>query len=473
MKKYRILLFLLFAGKLMMAQIAATNTGTLYISNNSSIFYSESHFTNNSGAALTNNGHLYIRGNLTNNQSSVSIGTGTLYFNGTSVQILGGSQPFRTFNFVSNNAAGITLNSNLSVSGAHTFTNGIITTSVTPTYLIYEAGSSYSGDGDASHVRGWVKKLGSTNFVFPVGNGTVERTIALNSLSAPSEFNVTYLSTTPNITQRQLPIRMVNAPEYWSITKISGGSATVTMNWDYSKVYFPNWIVPDIVTGGYNGSLWTDNGGVATGNPMTTGTITSNIISSFSLFTFATKSFVLPLALVDFTAKRQNNYSLIEWSTEKEVNMSHFAVERSDNGSFFYSISKVPARNSGITELYSARDNVPIQRIAYYRLRITDQGGQEKFSRVVAVTDGNSGEELVLLTNPVQSRINLLASSKLSGTFHYQLNMMSGQLVQQGELSIRNGGQYDIPVNSKLRAGTYSLKVVNQQHSFYYKIIIL
>jgi hypothetical protein len=454
------------------AQLAFTNSGNMQIHAGTSIA-GFGNFTNTSSGVLINNGTLYVKDTIANNQTSMAIGTGTLHFNGSSAQVLTGTQPFRTLNLVSNNAAGIKLNTNLSVSGAHTYSGGIITTSTTPNYLVYEAGSTYSGDGDARHVNGWVKKFGSTNFIFPVGNGTVERTIALSSLSGASEFNVTYLPTTPNKTQLQFPIREVDKWEYWPIGKVSGGTASVTMNWNFAKVYFPNYIIADIVTGGYNGSVWASNGGTASGNSTTTGTITSSSISNFNLFTFASKSYVLPLALIDFTAKRQDKYTLINWSTEKEFNVAHFNVERSDDGVSFYNIARVTGRNSGKTEQYSARDNAPIRRIAYYRLRITDQDGSENFSRIIAVTDDRTSDELLLLTNPVQNKITLLASSSLSGEFSYQLSMMNGQLVQHGSLLIRYGGQYDIILNGKLQKGTYSLKVTNLQQSFYYKIIVL
>ena len=475
MKKL-VFIFALIAAKTGFSQTAATNTGVLYISNSVIVFHAEGDLTNNSGAALTNNGPLYVRGNLTNNESSMAIGGGTLYLNGSSAQAVNGSQPFRTFNFVSNNAAGITLNNNLSVTGAHTFTSGIITTSATPNYLIYQAGASYSGDADSRHVNGWVKKFGSTNFVFPVGNGTVERTAALSSLSASSEFNATYRgANTPNYTLRQSPVTMIDKFEYWPITKVSGGSAVVTLNWNYPKVYFPNWIVPDILVGGWNGSIWTDNGGAGTasGTTTTTGTVSSSSVSSFNLFAIGSLSWVLSASLLDFNAVRKDNHTVVEWSTDKEVNTKHFIVERSDDGSSFYAIDKAAARNSGAIEKYSTNDNAPIQRIAYYRLRIVDNDGQEKFSRIVAVADGKASNELVLLSNPVHSKITLLASSSLKGEFRYQLNTINGQLVQQGNISIKNGGQYEIAVDGKTKPGMYSLTVVNQQQSFIYKLLVL
>ena len=179
---FSIFLSLLIA-KSAFAQVDLQNSGTLYVSSATDILYINGNFVNTSAASLTNKGKFYVTQNLTNDQASMLAGTGTLYLNGSSAQAVNGSQPFKTYNLNTNNSAGITLNNNLSVSNAHTFSAGIITSSATPNYLIYESGSSYSGDGDAAHVHGWVKKIGSTNFIFPVGTGVVERKISLTGLS--------------------------------------------------------------------------------------------------------------------------------------------------------------------------------------------------------------------------------------------------------------------------------------------------
>src|SRR5687767_6699026 len=160
MKKRFFGLGLLIASFLANAQTAVTNTGTLYISSNSDIFYAAGDLTNTS-TALTNNGPLYVRGTLTNNQTPATVGTGTLHLNGSSAQSVAGTATFKTYNLTTDNAAGITLNNNLSISGIHTFTTGDIASSVTPNYLVYESGSSYTGATDARHVTGWVKKIGN------------------------------------------------------------------------------------------------------------------------------------------------------------------------------------------------------------------------------------------------------------------------------------------------------------------------
>ena len=454
------------------AQIDMQNTGILYSSSSSDILYINGSFTNTSTAALTNAGSLYVLQNLTNNQASMATGTGTLFLSGTGAQIVAGTQMFRTYNLNTNNGAGITLNNDLSVNGAHTYTAGIITTSVTPNYLIYQAGSSYSGDGDSRHVNGWVKKFGATAFTFPVGNATIERTIGITGLSATSEFNASYSAPTPNSTQLQYPLVSLDKAEYWILNKISGGSAAVAMNWDNSKVAFPNWVLSDIVVAGYNGSLWIDQGGSASGNPATTGSITSNSISSFNLFTFGSHSYVVPLTLSSFTANRTGDYVHLEWKTANEYNVDHFSLERSIDGVNFYSIAEVAGRNSGETETYSFNDVTPVSSIVYYRLRSTDIDSKTKLSRVVTVRYNSTNDDLIQAVNPVHDLITLHTGLQVKGRFDYRITTASGQLVQQGNLVINGGCQYQFPLSPILRTGTCILTLSNGQKAYNFKLIV-
>ena len=124
--------------------------------------------------------------------------------------------------------------------------------------MVYEAGSSYSGDGDSKHVNGWVKKYGSTDFTFPVGDATYERTAGLVAYLLVLNLTVNTAGQLQNIFNLQGPIVMVDSSEYWDINKISGGTAQIVLNWDDSKVHFPNWLVSDILVADYTGGLWTN-----------------------------------------------------------------------------------------------------------------------------------------------------------------------------------------------------------------------
>src|SRR6185369_4180958 len=153
------------------AQNGFTNSGNLQIHAGASLT-GYGNFVNTSTAVLINNGSVHLKGDITNDQALLNSGSGGLFLEGNSVQTIDGAQSFKTNNLVTNNSAGIYLNTDLHISGLHIFSSGVITTSLTPNYVVYESGASYSGDDDSKHIIGWVKKIGNTDFTLPVGGTT-------------------------------------------------------------------------------------------------------------------------------------------------------------------------------------------------------------------------------------------------------------------------------------------------------------
>jgi hypothetical protein len=454
------------------AQINVQNTGTFYIASATDTFFVTASLTNASGAALTNNGALYVKQNISNAQSSMAVGTGTLFLNGSSAQSINGTQVFKTYNLVTNNAAGITLNNNLSVTGAHTYTAGMITTSATPNYMVYEAGSSYTGSSDSRHVNGWVKKTGSTNFTFPVGDATYERPIALASLTASGEFNVRYSRTTPNRIAVYNPLVYVDSAEYWTINKISGAAAQIAMNWDNSKTPFPNLMVSDIRVANFDGTFWRSIGGSATGSALTTGNITSSSVSAFNRdFTFGSIAYTLPIKIISFTAGRMNDYTKLNWTIGSELNVANYELQRSDDGIVFYTINiQLPYNRNG-TEFYSYYDQKILNGTAFYRLKINNLGSQVNYSPVVTVSANTPGNEFYVITNPVTANIDLYAGAAIKGLYNYTIVNTAGQVLQAGTLDIKNAGTYSIYLKPTIVAGAYILVVQNETNKLQKMII--
>lgn len=453
------------------AQVNLQNNGTLYVSTSGDIVYINGSFTNASGAALTNNGMLYVKQDLTNGQASMPAGTGTLFLNGTSLQTIGGTQTFKTYNLVTDNTAGFQLNNNLSASGVHAYTNGLITTSATPNYMIYEAGSSYSGSSDASHVNGWVKKFGNTNFTFPVGNATYQRQVALSNISSSSEFNVLYNgSKTPNHTSLYNPLVLVDTFEYWTINRVSGGSAQVTMNWDVSKVPFPLFMLTDIRATYYDGTFWRSIGGSASGSALSSGSVTSNSTNIFNTnFVIGSISWVLPVKIIRFTAARSNGSTRINYTIGNELNVDRYELERSDDGLTYYRINTQSAYNRNGTEFYSYTDNGSIKGTAYYRLKLVQMSGQFVYSEVVSVSDHSN--ELYVVKNLIDESIEVYASSGATGLYNYSIVAANGQVMQTGTLDIAQPGIHSIRLRSLFAAGSYVL-VMNSKNISMQQLII-
>ena len=79
-----IIFLLMYTG--ISAQVNLQNTGIVYISSASDTFFVAASFTNASGAALTNNGRLYVKQDITNNQAAMATGTGTLILSGANTK---------------------------------------------------------------------------------------------------------------------------------------------------------------------------------------------------------------------------------------------------------------------------------------------------------------------------------------------------------------------------------------------------
>lgn len=458
-----VFIVLLFKNYTINAQVTVQNNGIATVSGTGMLYINGS-LINASGAALTNNGSLYVKQDITNNQSGMSAGTGTLILNGAATQTIAGTQTFKTYNLVTDNSAGFILNNNLSAGGVHTYANGMITTSATPNFMVYEAGASYTGDDDTKHVNGWVKKFGNSDFVFPVGNATYERTIALSNLTAASEFNVTHRDApTPNRMNLFAPIVLIDTNEYWTINKISGGSANVTLNWDNSKIPVPQVLITGVRAGYYNGSFWINIGGTGTGAVATTGTVTSGSVSAFNNnFTIASTSFVLPLDIINFSGTRSGNYNRLSWTIANELNVLHYELQRSNDAINFVTINSQPAKNNNTTVIYGYDDVASMQSRVYYRLKCVDNNGQVKYSNLVVITALQiNSNDFYVIQNPVTNTINFFAGDNVKGKYNYTLTNTAGQIVQAGEINIGVQGLYNITVKPGLASGVYILVLRN------------
>ena len=474
MKVCVLLLTLLFNSVYLDAQVDLHNAGILIVSDSSDMVFVNGSFANTATATFSNKGHLYITGDLNNSQIFEAPASGNLYLAGFATQTVGGTQPFETYNLVTNNPDGFTLNADLSVWGTHTFMKGIVTTSSTPSYLIFNPGSSHIGAGDNSHVNGWVKKIGSDNFVFPVGNGVFMRSAAIESLSGVLEINARYSAPNGTSDNVQTPLELVDSEEFWTIDReTAAGSARIHLNWDDSKVAFPQYDLSEIRVAHYAGAGWTNTGGSATGNVNSTGNIVSNVVNDFGNFTFGSTSFVLPLRFVSITARRKSQCNLVEWTTAAATNTDHFEIERSTDGIDFKPIGSTVSYNSVSAVNYSFYDFELFEGTVWYRIRCIDKDKKFTLSPAVSVIAHQQlSRSMYILNNPALGAIHLYAPEPFTGDSKYHLIGASGQLVQTGTFHVRSPGNVFINLKSEVPPGVYFLHIKNGKEQFREKVII-
>ncbi len=262
-----------------------------------------------------------------------------------------------------------------------------------------------------------------------ISPGTVN--LEIYSCSAPTTWG-SLLGTVSNIS--------VSASG-WIMTDVSGLNISVT-----NGNYYGFRIVPNL---GFDANMRIDNNVYADG-----GIWTSNFAfgNPYDLTFIVSSNASLPVKLISFTAQKQNSKTLIQWTTVSEQNSKEFIIQRSMDGSQWYSIGTVAAQgNSSITTNYSYTDIAPVMGTDYYRLLQTDIDGKSSYSEIRMVKFTNDNKSFFAMANPVS---NGELRVQVNETLLMNLYDLRGRLLWKKQLTtgIQNINMSDYP------AGIYFLK---------------
>ena len=191
-------------------------------------------------------------------------------------------------------------------------------------------------------------------------------------------------------------------------------------------------------------------------------------IDAFSSFYFAAANLtVLPLDLLSFTGRLQNDNSvLLNWKTENEINTSHFVLERSADGIRYSGIGNVTANgrnNAGGSFNYTFTDNDAVSQSSqklFYRLRMVDIDGTYKYSHIVTISLPLTTGKLSISPNPVLNEMKVTIASPDHGKVQWKLMDNVGRIMLKGTEQVKKGDGNNFTINmNRLSAGTYYLSV--------------
>ncbi len=115
----------------------------------------------------------------------------------------------------------------------------------------------------------------------------------------------------------------------------------------------------------------------------------------------------LPVSIVGFTGKLENNTVSLKWEVANEINIDSYVVEYSIDGSNFSSVRQLFPQNK-LTYIFSTK--LGIHQDNYYRLKITSTDGSIKFSHSILISSITQKPNLSLYPNPVRGNMTLSAS---------------------------------------------------------------
>ncbi len=195
-----------------------------------------------------------------------------------------------------------------------------------------------------------------------------------------------------------------------------------------------------------------------------------NQFDGFSILVFGTTNFEsnpLPVTLVSFEGKAQNDGVTLNWVTASEVNNSHFEVERSLDGESFDQIGIVDGfGTTTVTQNYSFIDSNSASGVVYYRLRQVDFDGAFEYSKIITVIVNQATdspiEEFVVYPNPIQSgtfSIAKVGSNDAYASYNVTLQDVSGKVYYSKENTLDSASNELATMVNKLGSGVYLLRI--------------
>ena len=430
--------------------------------------------SSNMGINLGDN-NLTITGNLTNDGSAI-YGTGSVIFAGTSPQTISGATTFGNVEF--NNANGITADAEPIINGEATFSNGAVTGDV-----VFGEDATVSGVSTSSYVDGKVTKNGSANstdFFFPTGsNGNLGKVEVSSDVSGVS---VQYYSNPAGFSSSDLPrwwasasvcgLDHVSNVEYWKIETSEPIEATFTAQAS-TDMHFNGATGdrnPDNIQMAFYGSnCWSSIAGEASveGNtitienvsvPVSTRSISGNYIAPAS----KSKSTILPIELVSFSATCNGKSTNLAWTTASERNNDYFIVERSYDAINFTEIARVAGAGNSIEQLdYKYADYSATSGDNYYRLVQVDYDGTRTASEIVVASchEAEGEPEVHVFPNPFHNDVTIHIENLGGSAASIEVYDMLGRMVMTKTIAVDGNSEETMLQLGDLSNGTYNVRI--------------
>jgi len=310
-------MFLLLTSKV---RSQTTNGGLLYVSE-ATQFSTIERFNNLPAAEFYNDGESFIYHHF-NNDGIVDFyqETGSTLFVGNSIQKIGGSHTSYVHHVLFDNNSGLSpfqLSGELDVNGTVDFYQGIVDADNFEGRINFTQTGEHINTSDVSYVDGFVNKMGSTAFIFPIGDGGFYRQSGISSPSTANSYYKSkfYLENSNSMYSHELKSEVIfeiNDKEYWKIEKESTLNEDILITLSWRDVTTPQAMINAAMTNTLiivrwdeQKNIWVNEGGVIN---LDNQTVTTTV-SDFGVFTFGriNEDIVLPCGLVIYNAITPND----------------------------------------------------------------------------------------------------------------------------------------------------------------------
>lgn len=163
----------------------------------------------------------------------------------------------------------------------------------------------------------------------------------------------------------------------------------------------------------------------------------------------------LPVDVISFIGILEGSQVKLQWDVANEINLAHYEVERSFNGTNYQPIGQVKAAGVASYRFHDGIDQHRGRRI-YYRIKQVDVDGKFRYTPVFSIHIPMN-KTFSVYPNPARDIVRLQLSEQVRETTLVQVTDLSGKVVLSGTFTPVNG-LLTIPVNT-IAAGNYVIRI--------------
>ncbi len=406
---------------------------------------------------MADTGKLVIdKGRFTNNGSFIPA-KGTVFFTGNDANtFITSTTPLAFHNLtISKQANDVTLNSNVSLDGLLKMVNGNLQLNNYTLDLGVDVGS-IAGETETAHVIGNISIKSNLNYPTAANPGNI-------GIEITSAANLGITEIKRGHVQPISPTGGKGILRYYDIIPANNTALNASIKFYYldDELAGINKTELALFESNDNGGTWIklgkDDSDIVHDWVFKTGI---NTLNRFALAS-ATHN-ALPLTLLYFEGQKIGGQDVLYWSTQNELNTSHFDIERSGDGISFKLLGTVASKGNNVnTQYYQFADAKPITGTNYYRLKQVDKNGRFTYSNVVTLKAETLNKLVQLFPNPARNKATVIFYSEKEQDCVVDCFDAAGKLVGHQLVHVQPGvNNLNLDV-SRYAAGTYSIKFEN------------
>lgn len=307
------------------------------------------------------------------------------------------------------------------------------------------------------------KQYQLANVTFTTTSGVDNLLAYFNSFTPPT------LTGLPLICNANFNCQMLNHG-FWTINAFNAANNQITTSGNYNMTlynrHYSNFgitcntgttVSATIVRRADGASPWQIGGGFCVSdNPNNTARSGMTGFSDFGTGQSPNLA-LLPVELIDFSARKQEKSVLLQWQTVSERGFNHFVLEKSRDGNTFFELAKVNGKGEN-GAAYEWTDTEPA-RVNYYRLKMVDKDGTFEYSKIVVVTFDDWQKELQAYPNPLTKGNGFFVNEAVNKISRIAVYNLLGQLIYQG-VPQTAAAEQDAYVPANMSSGVYLVQIM-------------